>query len=51
MDSATGDTLSLQLGFADGSIGTVHYFAKSSRTRFAGIMSVSSMCAAKRMGC
>ena len=27
MDSATGDTLSLQLGFADGSIGTVHYFA------------------------
>jgi predicted dehydrogenase len=27
MDSATGDTVSLQLGFADGSIGTVHYFA------------------------
>lgn len=27
MDSAHGDTVSLQLGFADGSIGTVHYFA------------------------
>ena len=27
MTSAKGDTLSLQLGFADGSIGTVHYFA------------------------
>ena len=27
MDSATGDTVSLQLGFEDGSIGTVHYFA------------------------
>jgi predicted dehydrogenase/threonine dehydrogenase-like Zn-dependent dehydrogenase len=27
MDSATGDTVTLQLGFADGSIGTVHYFA------------------------
>ncbi len=27
MESANGDTLSLQLGFADGSIGTVHYFA------------------------
>ena len=27
MDSANGDTVSLQLGFADGSIGTVHYFA------------------------
>jgi predicted dehydrogenase/threonine dehydrogenase-like Zn-dependent dehydrogenase len=27
MDSATGDTLSLQFEFADGSIGTVHYFA------------------------
>ncbi|MBL8510737.1 MAG: bi-domain-containing oxidoreductase, partial [Betaproteobacteria bacterium] len=27
MDTATGDTVSLQLGFADGSIGTVHYFA------------------------
>ncbi len=27
MDSANGDTVSLQLGFADGSIGTIHYFA------------------------
>ncbi|MEI6066069.1 MAG: bi-domain-containing oxidoreductase [Methylococcaceae bacterium] len=27
MASANGDTVSLQLGFADGSIGTVHYFA------------------------
>ena len=27
MDSATKDTVNLQLGFADGSIGTVHYFA------------------------
>lgn len=27
MDPSTGDTVSLQLGFADGSIGTVHYFA------------------------
>mgnify|MGYP001300139302 FL=1 len=27
MDSATGDTVTLQLNFADGSIGTVHYFA------------------------
>ncbi|NBQ67467.1 MAG: dehydrogenase [Nitrosomonadaceae bacterium] len=27
MSSVTGDTVSLQLGFADGSIGTVHYFA------------------------
>lgn len=27
MDSGNGDTVSLQLGFADGSIGTVHYFA------------------------
>ena len=27
MDSATGDTVTLQLAFADGSIGTVHYFA------------------------
>ncbi|MEY6432359.1 Gfo/Idh/MocA family oxidoreductase [Thioalkalicoccus limnaeus] len=31
MDSATGDTLSLQLGFAEGSIGTVHYFANGSK--------------------
>lgn len=27
MDSANEDTVSLQLGFTDGSIGTVHYFA------------------------
>lgn len=27
MDSVNGDTVSLQLRFADGSIGTVHYFA------------------------
>lgn len=27
MDSVTGDSVTLQLGFADGSIGTVHYFA------------------------
>jgi predicted dehydrogenase/threonine dehydrogenase-like Zn-dependent dehydrogenase len=27
MDSASGDTLSVQLAFEDGSIGTVHYFA------------------------
>lgn len=27
MDSSTGDTVSLQLGFADGSIGTIHYFS------------------------
>lgn len=31
MDSATGDTLSLQLEFADGSIGTVHYFANGTK--------------------
>ena len=29
---ATGDTLSLQLSFADGSIGTIHYFANGSRS-------------------
>ena len=27
LESGTGDTLSIQLGFADGSIGTVHYFS------------------------
>jgi len=32
MHSAPGDTLSLQLGFEDGSIGTVHYFANGSKT-------------------
>jgi predicted dehydrogenase len=31
MDAATGDTVSLQLEFADGSIGTVHYFANGSK--------------------
>ena len=31
LDSATGDTVSLQFGFADGSIGTVHYFANGSK--------------------
>lgn len=31
MDSATADTVSLHLGFADGSIGTVHYFANGSK--------------------
>lgn len=31
MDSATQDTLTLQLSFADGSIGTVHYFANGSK--------------------
>jgi predicted dehydrogenase/threonine dehydrogenase-like Zn-dependent dehydrogenase len=31
MDSENRDTLSLQLGFADGSIGTVHYFANGSK--------------------
>lgn len=32
MDSPTGDTVSVQLGFADGSIGTIHYFANGSKT-------------------
>jgi len=32
MDTATRDTVTLQLGFADGSIGTVHYFANGSKT-------------------
>ncbi len=31
-DSANNDTVSLQLGFADGSIGTVHYFANGSKS-------------------
>jgi len=31
MDSQTRDTVSIQLGFADGSIGTVHYFANGSK--------------------
>lgn len=31
MDCANGDTVSLQLGFADGSVGTIHYFANGSK--------------------
>jgi predicted dehydrogenase len=31
MDSATGDTVSIQLQLADGSIGTVHYFANGTK--------------------
>ena len=31
MDSTTSDTLTLQLGFEDGSIGTVHYFANGTK--------------------
>lgn len=31
MDDTTGDTVSLQLTFADGSIGTIHYFANGSK--------------------
>jgi len=31
MESENGDTVSIQLGFADGSIGTVHYFANGSK--------------------
>lgn len=31
MDSPTQDTVSLQLGFEDGSIGTVHYFANGTK--------------------
>lgn len=31
MTSATGDTVSIQLLFADGSIGTVHYFANGTK--------------------
>ena len=32
MDSAIQDSVTLQLGFADGSIGTVHYFANGSKS-------------------
>jgi predicted dehydrogenase len=32
MDAATADTLSIQLSFADGSLGTVHYFANGSKS-------------------
>jgi predicted dehydrogenase/threonine dehydrogenase-like Zn-dependent dehydrogenase len=31
MDSATGDTVSISLAFADGSIGAIHYFANGSK--------------------
>jgi predicted dehydrogenase/threonine dehydrogenase-like Zn-dependent dehydrogenase len=31
MDGVTGDTLSMQLQFADGSIGSIHYFANGSK--------------------
>lgn len=31
LDSATGDTVSISLSFADGSMGTVHYFANGSK--------------------
>jgi predicted dehydrogenase/threonine dehydrogenase-like Zn-dependent dehydrogenase len=31
MESATGDTVTLQVDFADGSIGTVHYFANGTK--------------------
>ena len=31
MEAASGDTVSIDLGFADGSIGTVHYFANGSK--------------------
>jgi predicted dehydrogenase len=31
MDSPLADTVSLQLGFSDGSIGTVHYFANGTK--------------------
>jgi len=31
MDSPTYDTVSLQLGFADGSVGSIHYFANGSK--------------------
>jgi predicted dehydrogenase/threonine dehydrogenase-like Zn-dependent dehydrogenase len=32
MDCPTDDTLSIQLSFADGSVGTVHYFANGSKS-------------------
>jgi len=31
MESRTGDTVSIQLAFADGSLGVVHYFANGSK--------------------
>jgi predicted dehydrogenase len=32
LDTATRDTVSMQLSFADGSIGTIHYFANGSKS-------------------
>jgi predicted dehydrogenase len=32
MEAKSGDTVSIDLGFADGSIGTVHYFANGSKS-------------------
>lgn len=32
METTTGDTLTLQLHFADGSIGTIHYFSNGSKS-------------------
>jgi predicted dehydrogenase len=32
MESASKDTATLQLGFADGSIGTIHYFTNGNKT-------------------
>ena len=31
MDYSTRDTVTLQLGFEDGSVGTIHYFANGSK--------------------
>jgi predicted dehydrogenase/threonine dehydrogenase-like Zn-dependent dehydrogenase len=31
MESSTGDTVTLQIGFEDGSVGTIHYFANGSK--------------------
>ncbi len=31
MDSSTGDTVTLQIGLEDGSVGTIHYFANGSK--------------------
>jgi predicted dehydrogenase/threonine dehydrogenase-like Zn-dependent dehydrogenase len=32
METATADTVTIQLGFADGSIGTIHYFANGNKS-------------------
>jgi predicted dehydrogenase len=32
MEAATADTVTIQLGFADGSIGTIHYFANGNKS-------------------